>query len=94
MQDLLGVLGGMGAPADYRGVDARVVELADTGGLNPPPRKRVWVRTPPRAPQPGCDRVRKVPDGLTTLTRRRRQWAVHADEFLEISRCAFNLALT
>lgn len=28
---------------------ARVVELADTGGLNPPPRKRVWVRVPPRA---------------------------------------------
>ena len=28
---------------------ARVVELADTGGLNPPSRKGVWVRTPPRA---------------------------------------------
>ena len=29
---------------------ARVVELADTGGLNPPPCKRVRVRVPPRAP--------------------------------------------
>ena len=30
---------------------ARVAELADAGGLNPPPRKRVRVRTPPRAQQ-------------------------------------------
>ena len=30
-------------------VHARVAELADAGGLNPPPRKGVRVRSPPRA---------------------------------------------
>src|SRR4029078_8448460 len=29
---------------------ARVVELADTGGLNPPLLRKVRVRSPPRAP--------------------------------------------
>ena len=35
----------------YRGGVARVVELADTGGLNPPGSKEaVRVQVPPRAP--------------------------------------------
>ncbi len=33
----------------YRGAYARVVELADTGGLNLPVLRDVWVRIPPRA---------------------------------------------
>ena len=45
-------------PSPYTTLTARVVELADTGGLNPPDRKIVRVRIPPRAP----DEVGQVMD--------------------------------
>ena len=39
-----------------KGVPARMAELADAGGLNPPTRKSVWVRIPLRAPFSRCIR--------------------------------------